>query len=33
MTRPRRIDLPAETPLLHYAGLQQLVIWPLRPGD
>jgi uncharacterized protein YqjF (DUF2071 family) len=33
MTRPWRIDLPAEPPLLHYAGLQQVVIWPLRPGD
>jgi hypothetical protein len=33
MTRPWRIDLPAETPLLHYATLQQVLIWPLRPAD
>jgi uncharacterized protein YqjF (DUF2071 family) len=30
MTRPWRIELPAEPPLLHYARLQQVVIWPLR---
>ena len=33
MTRPWRIELPAEAPLLHYARLQQVVIWPLRPAD
>ena len=30
MTRPWRIGLPSEPPLLHYAALQRVVIWPLR---
>lgn len=32
MTLPWRIELPPEPPLLHYARLQQVVIWPLRPA-
>lgn len=32
MTRPWRIDLPVEPPLLHYAGRQRVLIWPLRPA-
>jgi uncharacterized protein YqjF (DUF2071 family) len=31
MTRPWRIELPPEPPLLHYARLQRVLIWPLRP--
>ena len=30
MTRPWRIELPAAQPLLHYARLQRVLIWPLR---
>jgi uncharacterized protein len=33
MTDPWRIELPAQPPLLHYARLQQVVIWPLRRAD
>jgi uncharacterized protein YqjF (DUF2071 family) len=33
MTWPWRIDLPLQPPLLHYAGLQRVLIWPLRPAD
>jgi uncharacterized protein len=33
MTRPWRIELPAEPPVLHYSGVQRVVIWPLRPAD
>jgi uncharacterized protein YqjF (DUF2071 family) len=35
MTRPWGIDLPAADPVLHFARLQQVLIWPLRPvaGD
>ena len=32
MTRPWRIELPVEPPLLHYARLQRVLIWPLRPA-
>jgi uncharacterized protein YqjF (DUF2071 family) len=32
MTEPWRVELPAQPPLLHYAHLQQVVIWPLRPA-
>ena len=30
MARARGIELPGEAPLLHYAQLQEVVIWPLR---
>jgi uncharacterized protein YqjF (DUF2071 family) len=33
MTRPWGIALPPEPPLLHYARLQRVLIWPLRPAD
>ena len=32
MTAPWRIGLPDEPPLLHYARLQRVLIWPLRPA-
>jgi uncharacterized protein len=32
MTLPWRIRLPNEPPLLHYAAVQGVVIWPLRPA-
>ena len=28
---PERIELPDEQPLLHFAAVQDVVIWPLRP--
>lgn len=31
MTRPWRIPLPDAKPLLHFSGLQHVVIWPLQP--
>jgi uncharacterized protein len=31
MTHPWRIELPATDPVLHFARLQQVLIWPLRP--
>jgi uncharacterized protein len=33
MTRPWRVELPDEPPLLHYSGVQRVVIWPLRAAD
>src|SRR5436305_3540695 len=33
VTRPWRIRLPDEPPLLHYAALQRVLIWPLRPAE
>jgi uncharacterized protein len=33
MTRPWGVRLPDEPPLLHYARLQRVLIWPLRPAD
>lgn len=32
MTRPWGLELPAEPPLLHYAAIQRVLIWPLRPA-
>jgi uncharacterized protein YqjF (DUF2071 family) len=32
MTAPFGLDLPAASPLLHYAHRQDVVIWPLEPG-
>jgi uncharacterized protein len=33
MTRPWRIGLPEDPPLLHFAAVQRVLIWPLRPAD
>jgi hypothetical protein len=33
MTRPWGIALPPEPPLLHFARLQRVLIWPLRSVD
>jgi uncharacterized protein YqjF (DUF2071 family) len=32
MTEPWRIELPMQPPLLHYAHIQRVLIWPLRPA-
>jgi len=32
MTRPWQIDLPQARPVLHYARLQNVLIWSLRPA-
>jgi hypothetical protein len=33
MTGPWGVELPREDPLLHYARLQNVLIWPLRPAE
>jgi uncharacterized protein len=33
MARPWRVGLPEEPPLLHFAAVQRVLIWPLRPAD
>jgi uncharacterized protein YqjF (DUF2071 family) len=33
MPRPWRVGLPDEPPLLHYARVQRVLIWPLRSAD
>ena len=33
MTAPLGIRLPEQAPLLHYAGRQDVLVWPLRPVE
>jgi uncharacterized protein YqjF (DUF2071 family) len=33
MTKPWRLELPRSRPVLHFASLQNVLIWPLRPVE